>query len=206
MHNVWARGKELTTLDDIQDDVRRVLSGRTPAGQAATALYKLDKLVAQLADKNLESADVIVSLEKPADGFDAIVKQRAARIKADRINVIVDNRDVQHAKTLIDENFDIPSEVDEFWRQFRSSVLPTVRKNQPVTVEARLSEPPEIRAQIEKNARAELLKAGAADAGTSVTILCAYKQGYSWLYDVVRPAIAGKSIDGITIRFAGAGP
>jgi zinc carboxypeptidase len=204
--HVWARGKDRTTLDDIQDDTRRLLSGRTPAGQAATALYKLDKLAAQLAGKNLESADVTVSVEKPADGFDAVVRQRAARIKADRVNVVVDNRDVQHAKTLIDESFDIPSEVDDFWQQFRSKVLPAVRKGQPVSVEARLSEPPEIRSRIEKDARAELLKAGAADAGVSVTILCAYKQGYSWLYDVVRPAIAGKSIENVTIRFARMGP
>ena len=138
--HVWARGKDRTTLEDIQDDVRRVLSGRTPAGQAATALYKLDTLAGDLAGKSLESADVIVSLEKPADGFADIVRQHAARIKADRVNVVIDNRDVQHARTIIDESFDIPSEVDEFWQQFRARLLPMVQKNQPVTVEARLSE------------------------------------------------------------------
>ena len=204
--HVWARGKDRTTLDDIQDEMRRVLSGRTPAGQAATALYKLDQLVGELAGKDLESADIIVSVEKPADGFADVVRQRAVRIKADRLNVVVDNRDVQHAKTIFDESIDIPSEVDEFWQQFRSKVLPAVKKNQPVTVEARLSESPELRAQIEKDARAELVKAGAADSGTSVTVLCAYKQGYSWLYDVVRPAITDKPIDRITIRFARIGP
>jgi hypothetical protein len=204
--HVWARGKDRTTLEDIQDDVRRMLSGRTPAGQAATALYKLDMLAGDLGRMSLESADVIVSLEKPADGFAEIVRQHAARIKADRVNVIIDNRDVQHANTIIDESFEIPSEVDEFWQQFRAKLLPMVKKNQPVTVDAGLSEPPEIRAQIEKDARAELVKAGAADSGTSVTIVCAYKQGYSWLYDVLRPAVAGKPIESITIRFARIGP
>jgi len=203
---VWARGKDRTTLDDIQDDARRLLSGRTPAGQAATALYKLDQIAGSLAGKDLESAEVVVSVEKPADGFAEVVRQRAAKIKADPVNVVVDNRDVQHAKTIFDESFDIPSEVDEFWKQFRSKVLPAVKKKQPVVVEAGLSESPEMRAQIEKDARAELLKAGAADSGTSVTVLCAYKQGYSWLYDVMRPAIAGKSIGSITIRFARIGP
>jgi hypothetical protein len=204
--HVWARGKDRTTLETIQDDVRRTLSGRTPAGQAATGLYKLDQLAGELAAKDLESADVLVSVEKPADGFADVVRQRAAKIKADRVNVIVDNRDVQHAKAIFDETIDIPSEVDEFWRQFRARVLRGVKKNQPVTVEARLSESPELRAQIEKDARAELVRAGAADSGTSVTVLCAYKQGYSWLYDVMRPAIKGKSIDSITIRFARIGP
>ena len=103
-----------------------------------------------------ESAEVVVSVEKPADGFAEVVRQRAAKIKADRVNVVVDNRDVQHAKTIFDESFDIPSEVDEFWKQFRSKVLPAVKKSQPVIVEAGLSESPEMRAQIEKDARAEL--------------------------------------------------
>ena len=39
-----------------------------------------------------------------------------------------------------------------------------------------------------------------------MTVLSAYKQGYSWLYDVVRPALAGKPVDQITIRFAEIGP
>src|SRR4029077_2654909 len=81
-----------------------------------------------------------------------------------------------------------------------------LKKKPAVTVEARLSEPPEIRRKIEQDARAELIKAGADDKATSVTVLSAYKQGYSWLYDVVRPALAGKSIDTITIRFAEIGP
>jgi hypothetical protein len=204
--HVWARGKDRTTLEDIQDEIRRTLSGRTPAGQAATGLYKLDQLVAELGAKDLESADVLVSIEKPADGFADVVRQRAAKIKADRANVIVDNRDVQHAKTIFEETIDIPSEVDEFWQQFRAQVLRGVKKNQPVSLEARLSESPELRRQIEKDARAELIKAGAADSGTTVTVLCAYKQGYSWLDEVMRPAITGKPIERITIRFAKIGP
>ncbi len=204
--HVWARGKDRTTLDDVQDDVRRTLSGRTPAGQAATALYKLDQLAAQLGGKNLESADVTVSIEKPADGFADIIRQHASRIKADRLDVAVDNRDVQHAKMLFEDAFDIPSEVDDFWQQLRTKVIPAIRKNQPIVVDAGLSESSELRARIEKDARAELIKAGAAESGTAVTILCAYKQGYSWLYDVVRPAVAAKAIDGVTIRFARIGP
>src|SRR5262249_36133681 len=75
-----------------------------------------------------------------------------------------------------------------------------------VTLEARLSEPPEVRALIEQRARAELVKAGADEKATNVTVLSAYKQGYSWLYDVVRPELSGKPIDHLTIRFAEIGP
>src|SRR5206468_12246270 len=126
-------------------------------------------LVGDLSGKSLASADVVVSVEKPADSFTEIVRQHAARIKADRVNLVIDDRDVQHARTIIDESFDIPSEVDEFWQQFRARLLPMVKKNQPVMVEAGLSEPPETRARIEKDARADVVKAGAADLGTWVT-------------------------------------
>jgi Zinc carboxypeptidase len=85
-------------------------------------------------------------------------------------------------------------------------VIPAVKKRPGVTVEARLSEPPEVRARIAQEAKTELVRAGADEKTTSVTVLSAYKQGYSWLYDVVRPALMGKAVDAITIRFAEVGP
>src|SRR5205823_2984047 len=103
--------------------------------------------------------------------------------------------DVQNARALVTDDFDVPSEVDEFWTQLRKAVIPVLKKRQAVVVEARLSEPPEVRRQIEQQARAELVKAGADDKTTSVTVLSAYKQGYSWLYDAIRPVLAGKPVD-----------
>jgi len=205
--HVWARGKDRTTLDDIREDVRRFVSGRTPASQAATALYKLDQIAAGLEGKDLESAHITISIEKPAGGFAEFARNAAAaRLKAAALEVTVDDRDVQKAKEVFSDEFDVPSEVDDFWQIFRSRVVSGVKRNQPVIVEARLSEPPELRARIEQEAKAALVKAGAPEAGTSVTVLSAYKQGYSWLYDVVRPALAGKPVGHITIRFARIGP
>jgi hypothetical protein len=204
---ISARGKDRTTIADVQDDVRRFVAGRTPAGQAASALYKLDMIGQQLRGKDLESAQVTVSLEKPAAGFAELVRREAAsKIKADRLDVTIENRDVQNAKTIFSDDFDVPSEVDDLWAKLRTKVVPAVRKGQPVTVAARLSEPPELRTDLERRVRDELLKAGADPAQTKVTVLSAYKQGYSWLYDVVRPALQGKPIDQITIRFARIGP
>jgi hypothetical protein len=205
--HLWERGKDRTMVADVQEDVRRFVAGRTPAGQAASALYKLDKLAEELRGKDLESAQVTVSLEKPADLFGDFVKREAvSKIKADRLDVTIENRDVQKAKLIFSDDFDVPSEVDEFWEKLHAKVIPAVKKGQAVVLEARLSESPELRADIERRVRDELVKAGADAARTKVTIICAYKQGYSWLYDVVRPALTGKPIDQITIRFAKIGP
>ena len=205
--HIWQRGKDRTTLDDVEEDVRKFVAGRSPAGQAAMGLYKLDKIAAQLKGKDLASARVKVFVEKAADGLaDVVKRQAAAAIKASSLTVDVQNLDVQKGRTLINDDFEIPSEVDEFWTKLRAKVIPGLKKKPAVTVEARLSEPPEIRRQIEQQARAELIKAGADEKQTTVTVLSAYKQGYSWLYDVVRPALAGKAVDQITIKFAEIGP
>jgi hypothetical protein len=212
--HIWARGKDRTTLDDVEDDFRKFVAGRSPAGQAALGLYKLDRIAEQLREKDLQSARVRVFVEKAADGFADAVRQRAATaIRASSLTVDVQNLDVQKGRALVSDDGDIPSEVDEFWTKLRKSVLPAVKpakKKQPqagqIAIEVRLSEPPEIRRQIERDAREELVRAGADEKTSSVTVLSAYKQGYSWLYEVVRPALAGKPIDHITINFAEIGP
>ncbi|HMF96978.1 MAG TPA: M14 family metallopeptidase [Vicinamibacterales bacterium] len=205
--HIWQRGKDRTTLDDVEDEVRKFVAGRSPAGQAAMSLYKLEKLADQLSGKELASANVKVFVEKADPRLADVVKETAAaRIKAPSLAVDVQNLDVQKGRPLVNDEFEVPSEVDDFWTKFRTRVIPAVKKRAAVSVEARLSEPPEIRRQIEQQARAELLKAGADDKATAITVLSAYKQGYSWLYDVVRPALTGKAIDRITIKFAEIGP
>ena len=77
------------------------------------------------------------------------------------------NLDVQKGRALISDDFEIPSEVDEFWSKLRTKVIPALKKRQAVIVQARLSEPPELRRQIEQQARAELVKAGADEKATT---------------------------------------
>jgi hypothetical protein len=205
--HVWARGKDRTTLDDVEEEVRKFISGRSPAGQAAMALYKLGKLSQQLQGKDLASARVRVFVEKADENLAAYISRQANQdIHAGSVTVDVQDLDVQKGRPLSTDEFEIPSEVDEFWTKLRAKVIPGVKKRTGVTVEARLSEPPEVRARIAQEAKTELVRAGADEKSTSVTVLSAYKQGYSWLYDVVRPALMGNAVDAITIRFAEVGP
>jgi len=205
--NVWERGKDRTTIADVKHDVWMTLSSRSPVGQAATALYKLDRIVEKLGGKDLESVKVSIHLEKADSGMADYVRQHvASQINSDRLAVTVGNLDVQDAELLIDEEFEVASEVDEFWQLLRAEVLPRVRRGEGVVVQALLSEPPGVRSRIEEEAKEELVAAGADLNATKVTVLSAYKQGYSWLYDVVRPALEGERVDSIEIRFAEIGP
>ena len=169
-----------------------------PQGQAAIGLYKLDRIVAELADEDIAAAEILVSLEKPADGLAEIVRERASGLgagadtganpAASDISVTIDDRNVQNAATIFDETFDVPSEVDRFWSAFERRILPGIRSGDPVHVEARLSEPPEVRQAIADEARRRLNEAGADPDATTVEILSAFKQGFFWLRESVAPA------------------
>jgi hypothetical protein len=205
--HVWERGKDRTTIDDVEFDLWMALSSRSPIGQAAAALYKIDQLVESLNGFDLETAEVFVHVEKADNALaDYLSTYLEGKLQADNVSVNVDNLDVQNAQLLIENEFDVASEVDEFWTVFRSDVLPRVKRGESLTLRTLLSEPPEVRAQIQRQATDELVSAGADPATTSVTVLSAYKQGYSWLYDQVLPALSGEPIDTITIRFAEIGP
>jgi len=207
--HIWERGKDRTTIDDVEEDVRKFVAGRSPAGQASMALYKIDKIAGQLRGKDLSSARVRVFVEKADDALADIVKKRAAAAFGNAtVEVAVQNMDVQKARPFVTEDVPIASEVDELWSKVRKSVVPLLKpkKRVPVSIDARVSEPLAVRQRLEQEIRAELVKAGGDEKGTTVSILSAYKQGYGWLYDVVRPALAGQPVDRITIKFAELGP
>jgi hypothetical protein len=170
-------------------------------------MYKIRQVAGELRDRQVASASLHVSVEKAEPGLDAVLKREAASaFGTSAIDVAVENRDVQHATPIFNDDFDIPSELETLRALVRQKVLPAIaaHKKQPVSIEARVSESPELRRKLESEIRAEAMKAGASDA--QVTVLSAYKQGFSWMTEVVEPALAGKPVDRITIRFAKADP
>ena len=170
-------------------------------------------MINELQGKQIDSAEVTVSLEKIEPGLEAIVRQRLAPLNIANLSVHLDNRDVQNAAVLSEERFDIPSEVEAFWNLFRKQVLPGVRRGQPVHLEARLSEPPAVRQRIAQEVRDLLIEAGADASSSEVNVLSSFKQGFSWLREVIVPEFkrlqtgdANQAIGGIRVNFAEAGP
>ncbi|MDE2983703.1 MAG: M14 family zinc carboxypeptidase [Gemmatimonadota bacterium] len=209
--NVSVRGDGKPTFDDIEHELWGTLSGYTPGGQAAFGLYKLDQVMAELtgelaeAGERIASAEILMSLWKPSDGVAGFVRDRALAHFPDsiapEITVTIDNRDVQNASTIIDDQFEVPSEVDRFWTVFNEPIAGHIEDGEPVHLEARLSEPPEIRASVAAEARRRLIDAGADPDATTVQVLSAFKQGFSWLRESVAPRLAGRDIGEIVIEF-----
>ena len=154
--------------------------------------------------RGLASAHVLMSVEKADPGLADYVRVRAAAtlgLEASAVTITIDDRDVQNAGTIFDESSTFPSETERFWALFRERVLPAAAGGGPIRVEARLSEPPAVRTQLAEEARRALVDAGADATRTEVVVLSAFKQGYSWLYEVVRPQIEGRDVGEIVIRF-----
>ncbi|GIT50839.1 MAG: hypothetical protein Ct9H300mP15_10520 [Gemmatimonadota bacterium] len=167
-------------------------------------LYKLDRIAETLSDITVSSARVLMSVEKADDGLGEYVRARASSgLRTDNVDVLIDDRDVQKAATIYEETKTLPSEVDRFWSLFQETIIPAATAGQPIRVEARLSEPPELRAQIAIEARQTLIDAGADPANTEVRILSAFKQGYSWLEEVIAPRLQGETLGEILISFRG---
>lgn len=202
--NLGVRGKDRPTVDDVEGALWDALSGHTPLGQAATGLYKLGQITRELDGVAVSSASVLMSLEKADPALERYVRDAASAAfgSTTEVDVMIDNRDVQDAGTTIyEENVTLPSEVDRFWDLMRSRVLVAAANGSAIRIEARLSEPPEVRGRLEREATAALVEAGADPAQTEVVVLSAFKQGYSWLNDVIRPQLVGRDVGEIEIRF-----
>lgn len=197
--SAWADGTP--TFSDIEVELWGTLSGYTPGGQAAIGLYRLDRIVAGLADQDIASAEILVSAEKAPPGLADVIRQRAAALGTENIIVTIDNRDVLEAAPIFDDEFEVPSEIVSFWDAFEARVLPGLTSGGPVHLHARLSEPPEVRQSVADEARRRLIDAGADPDATTVEVLSAFKQGFFWLRESVAPRLADHEIGEIVIEF-----
>jgi hypothetical protein len=196
---LWENVRGSWSLEDLASEASKFLNGKSGAGQAGQVLRELREVLDELKGKTIESVDAKVYLEKAnpgLDGFLAGVIQGAVGRPA---KVTVASQGVTDAAAVFEEKTDIPWEVDEFWTKLRAEVLPKVKAGARVEVEARLSEPAEVRAAIAEQVRAEMKKAGAQ---ATVRVLCAYKQGYSWLTEEVVPALKGRGARSVRLSIA----
>ena len=81
------------------------------------------------------------------------------------------------------------------------NALAGVKKGEPVKLTALVSEGPEQRQKLAKQLKDMLRKQGASEGQLSVTVLCAYKPGLSWLMDDVAPRLKAAPPASLKIEF-----
>ncbi len=221
--NVWETGKQYLSLEEIRYDLHRFFSLRSGAGQASAALYHLDHWMKEINAGAVVSnvkAEVYVELADP--GLAAFIQQRVqSEMKIPSVEVKTGSLHAgtqccekdptlhfeqpgfpfhQAAPTFV-EDFVIPWEGNRLLDAVKK-VAAQVKPKQSMRLVARVSEGPEERAKLQTQIENILAAAGADRGQMHVEILCAFKQGYSWLMDEIAPALAGKSVASIDIGFA----
>lgn len=223
---LWEPGKKYASLEEIRDDLRHFFTLRSSIGQTADSIYQLNRWLDDLKQtsqgKKLDTVTVEVAVDEADPGLKAYLeKMIAARVPAEHVEVKTASlhaglkccsadpplyRDSEivpfhEATPTIAEDIVIPWEGKRLIDAVQSAAkgLPADRD---VVLEGRVSESPEMRAKLEEQISAILQQGGASAAHLHVRVLCAYKQGYSWLMDSVTPQLKGQPVDHIEIEFA----
>jgi hypothetical protein len=103
--------------------------------------------------------------------------------------------------TIFTQDIALPWEVDTARATLRTDVLPHVGPSSRGRIEVRVSEPPAVRAELAASIRRELAGRGVPDGAFDVSVLSAYKQGYSWIEDHVLPRLRELPVARIDIAY-----
>ncbi|MCL2392006.1 MAG: M14 family metallopeptidase [Oscillospiraceae bacterium] len=88
--------------------------------------------------------------------------------------------------------YDLPWEVDVCQRLLDDSVWSKAKPGDEVVIRAVLSEDKAVRAQLMRQWE---------EKGARVQVICAYKQGFSWVEDIILPQLSDLEVDEVEIAF-----
>ena len=220
---LWQADKRYESMDEIRYDLHRFFSLRSSVGQAAVALYHLERWLKQAGEENAKPAsiDATVYVDKADPNLNSFIKSQLqqqapgakvevhagslhAGLKCCREDPPLHYVSALHpfvqAKPTFSDDFTIPWEGRRLLETVRSAAR-QIAHGQPVTLEAEVSEGPAELQKLKAQLRQILVSAGANPSEANVEVLCAYKPGYSWLMDEVAPALQGKSLSRMVIEF-----
>jgi murein tripeptide amidase MpaA len=196
---IWETAPGAPSFIDLTGETLRFFQAKSPAGQASQALDRIDAILGELRGKALESLEARLFIDGADPKLNGYLTGLLSRAFPGS-TVSVATQATTDAAPVLDEQIDIPWEVDDLWSRFRTDVLPRVHAGSKVDLDALLSESPEVRRQIEARARAELTRAGASEV--TVRVLSAYKPGFLWITEQVIPALRGRNVKALRIKAA----
>ncbi len=197
---LWRHGKGEYRLADVETETRRFLQAREGPGQVALALAKLETWLARMADDPPERIQVeMATLESPSGLASLAESMIRERLPAAEVEVESWPTGFGVGDTVFVQEWDIPWEVDEAREVLEREVYQELRAGVPVRLDLRLSEPPAIRRELEEEIRSELASRGIEEV--SVHVLSAYKQGYSWIHDVLLPRLRDRDVASVDLTY-----
>lgn len=188
-------------LSDLAADVESFLAGGKGAAEAAV-MNAVEKAAADLKGRDLESVGVEIVLPEVNGAFEEAVKA-ALRPAAGPAPVTVTALPLRSGMTVYENEKAFTWEVDDAKALLKDKLRAIVEgagKGGAVEVSVGVSESPAVREKARGEIKAFLASSGFPAA--KVEVASAYKPGYFWLLESVVPALKGKPVDRLTIRFA----
>jgi len=200
---LWRPRRGEVSFTQIEDELSAFFRARSSAGQAAAAIGALESTLESIKTNDVDTIDAKVYLEEEnrelGPFLESLLKKR---FSAARVTATAPSR---YGPVLVfEETPELGWEVDELRQRFNLEVLPKIKAGSKVQLEVLVSEGPELRRELENEFRQALQGAGAGEA--TVRVICAYKQGFSWVTDYVLPAVKGQPVATVSIWFPTAKP
>ncbi|MBO1308301.1 hypothetical protein JZO70_19145 [Enterococcus sp. 669A] len=105
-------------------------------------------------------------------------------------------KDVQ---PVYEKKYELSWEVDDFCQYLAKEVYPTLKPADQVEISGVLSEEKAVRKSLKEEITAEV--AGKGAQLTNIQLVCAHKQGYSWMDEYVIPALKDQAVEKLVIAF-----
>ncbi len=185
-------------LSDALADVERFFKGEKGAAEAKFSL-ETKKIIESLKGKDLESLKAEILLPRANPAFEEDLRKIAAEtLKAPVLDVRTEI--LKGGKRIFEKEQTFAWEADDALAMIREKLPTLVESAGPVKISLGLSESPESRARIKARIE-EMAAAALKSAKAEVDVLSAYKQGFFWIVEKALPALKGKPVAKLTIRF-----
>jgi hypothetical protein len=198
-------GEGKPQLADLAADIDKFLSGEKGAAEAFL-MNAVDKTAAELKGRDLESVDAELLLPGPNNGpFEAAVRD-ILRNAAGNAAISVKASALKEGRTVFEKSKAFTWEVDDALALIREKVgslagtAEAAGTAAAVKVSLGVSESPGVREKV--RGEVDKILRGAGYAAAEVEVVCAYKPGYFWLVEKVLPALRGKGVHRLAIKFA----
>jgi len=185
-------------VGDIVPDLEKFLKGEKGGAEAFFA-QNLKKIGEEFKDKNLESFAVELYLPQDNPKFEEDARKAlASSIKADALSV--KGFTVTDGKKIFEKEQAFPWEGAEAVGLIQEKMKGLENSPAPFKISLGLSESPEMRQKIKK--QIEAILADTFKIHADVEVLSSYKQGFFWLLEKVLPALKGKAVSQLVVKFA----
>ncbi len=188
-------------LADLAADVDGLLAGKKGAAEAFF-MSAVEKTVAEIKDRDLESVNAELVLPRTNGAFEKAVKSALAGSAGDA-PVSVTATSLETGRTVFEKEGSFTWEVDDAKALLKDRLKTLVNaagKGGAVEVSLGVSESPAVRDKVRGELKAWLEASGFPAA--RVEVLSAYKPGYFWLVEKVLPSLRGKGVERLSVRFA----